>query len=70
MKRVFSKPEAHFMPLAEGMDTKCLASSSQDELLRVFDKCKNAEDSFFFPVNPDVLVREIGNEWVFVPMTG
>ena len=67
MKGVFTKPVAHFMPLAKGMDTNCLASSSQDELTRIYKICKDAEDSFVFQVNPDVLVREIANEWVLVP---
>jgi len=67
MKEAFTKPMAHFIPLVEGMEAQCLASLSTDELADIVFQCKQKENQVVFQKNPDVLVREIGSEWVLVP---
>ena len=67
MKGVFTKPVAHIIPLVNGMDAKSLVSLSSDELTDVVYKCKETEGFTLYKNNPDVIVREIGSEWVLVP---
>lgn len=33
----------------------------------VFMQCIEAEDSRVFQVNPDIIVRQIGDEWLLIP---
>lgn len=67
MKQAFSRPIAHFVPLAQGMDACTFAELPDKELAEVWHACRLAEDSRVFQVNPDVILREIGDEWMLVP---
>ena len=67
MKEVFTKPVALFIPLVEGMDARCLTNLSHDELEDIVFQCKEALDSRIYQQNPDILIRNVGDEWVMVP---
>lgn len=67
MKQAFSRPIAHFVPLAQGMDVCTFAELPDQELAEVWHACREAEDSRVFQVNPDVIPREIGDEWMLIP---
>ncbi len=67
MKQVFSRPVSHIVPLAEGIDVRTLAELPEQELAQVWHACRQAEDSRVFQVNPDIIPREIGDEWMLIP---
>lgn len=67
MKSVFTKPVAHLVPLIEGTNFSALASMNDAELEVVWSKCKEAEELQVYQANPDVILREIGDEWMLVP---
>lgn len=67
MKEVFTKPVALFIPLVEGMDARCLTNLSHDELAGVVINCKEALDLRIYQQNPDILIRNVGDEWIMVP---
>ena len=67
MKQAFSRPIAHFVPLAQGMDVCTFAELPDKELAEVWHACRQAEDSRVFQVNPDIIPREIGDEWMLIP---
>ncbi len=67
MKSVFTKPVAHFIPLAEGVNATTLSLLSLEKLTEVVCRCKEAEAQRIYHTNPDVIVREIGDQWVLVP---
>lgn len=67
MKEVFTKSVALFIPLVEGMDARCLTNLSHDELEDIVLQCKEALDSRIYQQNPDILIRNVGDEWVMVP---
>lgn len=67
MKSVFTKPVAHFTPLAEGVDASVLASMGESEMACVLKKCKEVEEKQVYQANPDVIFREIGEEFVLIP---
>ncbi len=67
MKQVFSRPVSHIVPLAEGIDVRTLAELPEQELAQVWHACRQVEDSRVFQVNPDIIPREIGDEWMLIP---
>lgn len=67
MKKVYTKPVALYIPLVEGMDARCLNSLSHDELAGIVIQCKEAQALRIYQQNPDVLIRNVGDEWVMVP---
>lgn len=67
MKQAFSRPVSHFVPLAEGIDARTLAELPEQELAQAWHACRQAEDSRVFQVNPDIIPREIGDEWMLIP---
>ena len=67
MKQAFSRPVSHIVPLAEGIDARTLAELPEQELAQVWHASCQAEDSRVFLVNPDIIPREIGDEWMLIP---
>lgn len=67
MKQAFGRPIAHVVPLAKGIDARTLAELPDQELAQVWHACRQLEDDRVFQVNPDVIPREIGDEWMLVP---
>ena len=67
MKQVFCSPIAHIVPLAEGIDARTLAELPEEKFASVLHACKEAEEGLVFQVNPDLICREIGDEWMLVP---
>lgn len=67
MKQVFTKPLAHIMPLPQGDDATMLAALTDEELHDVLCRSRQIEDELVFQVNPDVIMREIGDEWMLIP---
>lgn len=67
MSKIFTKPIAHVLPLIEGMDAGVLSSMSDAELSDVLNKCKKSEEQHVYQVNPDVILREIGDEYMLIP---
>ena len=67
MKQAFGRPIAHVVPLAKGIDARTLAELPDQELAQVWHACRQSEDDRVFQVNPDVIPREIGDEWMLVP---
>lgn len=67
MRKEYTKPVSHFIPLAHGIDAMQLADLSDIELSRIVHYCKGAEDKRIFQVVPDIIVREIDNQWLLVP---
>lgn len=67
MKQVFTKPLAHIMPLPQGNDATMLAALTDEELHDVFCRSRQIEEEQVYQVNPDLIVREIGDEWMLIP---
>lgn len=67
MKQVFTKPLAHFIPLPQGNDATMLATLTDEELHDVLCRSRQVEEEQVYQVNPDLIVREIGDEWMLVP---
>ena len=67
MKLVFSKPILHIVPLKEPTDAASLAHLPTDELLRIYRESRDAEADVVLRSHPDIIVREIGDEWILVP---
>ena len=67
MKQVIDRPIAHFVPLVDDVDARTLASLPDSEFAEVWQHCMSAEKELVFRVNPDFIVREIGDEWMLVP---
>lgn len=67
MKQVFSRPVSHIVPLAEGIDARTLVELPEQELAQAWYACRQAEDCRVFQVNPDIIPREIGDEWMLIP---
>lgn len=55
------------MSLSQGDDATMLASLTDEELQNVLCRSRQVEEELVFQVNPDVIVREIGDEWMLVP---
>ena len=67
MKEVFTKAVAHFITLIDDVDATTLSAKSEEELVHIVRRSKDAEDEFTVQVNPDLIVREIGDQWLLVP---
>ncbi len=67
MKQVFSGATAHIVPLPKEVDAATLATLTDEELTQVLHRGLKEEDSWVFKVNPDLIVRQIGDEWMLVP---
>lgn len=67
MKQVFSKPLLHFIPLVEGVKAEVLSGLSDDALQDVVQRSKEQERSRVFQVSPNVIKRQIGDEWILIP---
>jgi len=67
MKRAFLKPVLHIVPLPKGTDVAMLSQHSDEELLKVYRQGKQEEEDVVLRANPDIIVREIGDEWILVP---
>ena len=67
MKGTFGKPVMHFTPLAEGVQATALASLSETELADTVHMCKEQEAKKVYQVSPDVIKRQIGDEWILMP---
>ncbi len=66
MKEIFTKAVAHFITLIDDVDAITLSAKSDEELAHIVRRSKDAEDEFTFQVNPDLIVREIGDQWLLV----
>ena len=67
MKPTFLRPLAYFVPLAEGIDVQSLAALSEEQFASVWHRCMKAEEERIYQANPDVIEREIDEEYVLVP---
>ncbi len=67
MKQVFSGAIAHIVPLTKEVDAATLATLTDEELAQMLHRGLKEEDSWVFKVNPDFIVRQIGDEWMLVP---
>ena len=67
MYKDFTKPVAHFIPLAEGIDASALSSMDDAALADVLNMCQRVEEKHTYQVNPDVILREIGDEYMLIP---
>ena len=67
MKLVFTKPVMHVLALAEGIDATTLADQPTEELSRIYLYSKAQEADVQLQAHPDIIVRQIGEEWILVP---
>ena len=67
MKQAFSAATAHSVPLPKEVEATTLATLTDEELAQVLQCGLKEEDSWVFMVNPDLICREIGDEWMLVP---
>ncbi len=67
MKQAFGKPVMHFIPLAEGVQATALASLSEADFADAVKRSKAEEGTRVFQVSPDVIKRQIGDEWILIP---
>ncbi len=67
MKRAFLKPVLHVVPLPEGTDASVLSQLSVDQLQQVYAQGKELENGVVLCAHPDIIVRQIGDEWILVP---
>lgn len=67
MKQAFSAATAHIVPLPKEVDATTLATLTDEELALVLHRGLKEEDSWVFMVNPDLILRQIGDEWMLVP---
>lgn len=67
MHQTYCRPVFHIFPNAPTVLKESLASLPLEELKSVLRQCKDAEDERVYCVNPDIIVRQVGNEWLLVP---
>ncbi len=67
MKEIFCGATAHIIPLPKEVDATKLATLTSEELAEVMHRGLKEEDGWVFKVNPDLIVRQIGDEWMLVP---
>ena len=67
MKQVFSGATAHIVPLPKEVDAATLVTLTDEALAQLLHRGLKEEDSWVFKVNPDLIVRQIGDEWMLVP---
>ncbi|MCE2616811.1 MAG: PqqD family protein [Phocaeicola sp.] len=67
-KKVYSRPIAHFTPNTTQISIDSLATMSDKELLSFYNQCKETENAKIYQVNPDLIERRIGDEWILVPV--
>ena len=67
MKLVFTKPVMHVVSLPQGVDATTLAEQPAEELSRIYLQSKAQEADVQLQVHPDIIVRQIGDEWILVP---
>lgn len=57
----------HFVPMVGGVDMETLAQQPSEVLADILQRCRRAEEEKVYQANPDVIVREVGDEWILVP---
>lgn len=67
-KKKYRMPMVHIYTMYPEKPTKFPADMTEDELCVYLDKCKQAENKRMYQVNPDLIKRKIGDEWVLVPV--
>lgn len=67
MKLVFTKPVMHVVSLPQGVDVTTLAEQPAEELSRIYLQSKTQEADVQLQAHPDIIVRQIGDEWILVP---
>jgi hypothetical protein len=67
MKKFFSKPLFHFIPLADGYKAEDLATLTDAELKHVYQLSKAQEERKVYQANPDFVVTAIADEYLAVP---
>lgn len=66
MKRGYIKPIFLIVPNAKGSSVK-VDTLNDGELSTFYQECKSAEESRTFIQNPNIIERQIGDEWLLVP---
>ena len=61
------KPVLHIVPLPAGTDATVLSQFSVDQLQQVYAQGKELENGVVLRAHPDIIEREIGDEWILVP---
>ena len=67
MNQPYCRSVMHIFSNTSSVSPATLASLSTEELKSVLLQCKNTEDNKKYRVNPDIIVRQVGNEWLLVP---
>ena len=57
----------HVVPLVPGVDVGTLADMPVEELSRIYLQSKAAEAEVKLQAHPDIIVRQIADEWILVP---
>ena len=63
MKRGYIKPIFLIVPNAKGSSVK-VDTLNDGELSTFYQECKSAEESRAFIQNPNIIERQIGDEWL------
>ena len=67
MKKTYVTPIMHFIPLVDDVNAKDLSEMSVEEQKRVIDLCKSKENNKVYQISPDVIKRQVENEWILLP---
>jgi len=67
MKKNYTKAMVHFLPLTGDVDAANLAALTDEQLADVLHRSEETEERVMYLANPDLIEREIGDEWMLVP---
>ena len=68
MKKKYHKPIMHYTPNVTGLSMESWAQLNETQLMENFKKCRDAEYSIKYVVNPEIIERQIADEWLLVPV--
>jgi len=67
MGKAFGAPTLRYVYNVSDIPSAELAGLSDEALLKLYRQCLEHNDDLLFQVNPEVVVRQVGDEWVLVP---
>lgn len=68
MKKKYHKPIMHYTPNVTGLPMESWAQLNDAQLMESFKKCRDAEYAIKYVANPEIVERQIADEWLLVPV--
>ena len=68
MKKKYHKPIIHYTPNVTELPMENWAQLDDTQLMENFKKCRDVEYSIKYVANPEIVERQIGDDWLLVPV--